>query len=84
MSVLSGQKKTVLSEREEGGGCDAFTEEALSGWRSPPLPRLSVQTQTVPEEVDEEEEEEEGRMQGKKEGKKVLVCVKCSRMPYSE
>lgn len=42
----------MLSEREGGGGCGAFTEEALSGWRSPPLPRLSAQTQTAPEEVE--------------------------------
>lgn len=36
---------------EEGkGGHGAFTEGALSGWRSPPLPRLSGQTQTAPEE----------------------------------
>ena len=68
MSVLSGQRKPVLSERgeEEGGGCGAFTEEALSGWRSPPLPRLSAQTQTAPEE---EEEVEEAQMQGEEEGK---------------
>lgn len=72
MSVLSGQRKPVLSEREEGGRCDAFTEEALSGWRSPPLPRLSAQTQTAPEE-----EEEVERMQGeRRKGRmKVLVCV---------
>ncbi len=53
----------MLSERGEGGGCDAFTEEALSGWRSPPLPRLSAQTQTAPEE--EEEEEEVGKDAGR-------------------
>lgn len=47
------------------GGDDAFTEEALSGWHSPPLPRLSGQTQTAPEE----EEEKKGRK------KKVLMCV---------
>lgn len=60
---LEWAEEPVLSEREEGeeggggsggsgggvgGGCDAFTEEVLSGWRSPPLPRLSAQTQTAP------------------------------------
>lgn len=68
MSVLSGQRKPVLSEREEsicvcvcvgcevvgGVGCDAFTEEVLSGWRSPLLPRLSARTQTAPEEEEGE------------------------------
>lgn len=52
---------------------DAFTEEALSGWHSPPLPRLSVQTQTGPEE-----EKEEERIQGEKEGKEgesFSVCT---------
>lgn len=43
------------------GGCDAFTEGALSGWRSPPLPRLSAQTQTAPEEEEEEEGGKAGR-----------------------
>lgn len=73
MSVLSGLRKPVLSEREEGGGCDAFTEEALSGWRSPPLPRLSAQTQTAPEE---EEVEEEKKCRERRKGRmKVLVCT---------
>lgn len=74
MSVLSGQKKPVLSEREEGGEgvCDAFTEEALSGWRSPPLPRLSAQTQTAPE-VEEE------RMQVEKVGKEGEIFSACNR-----
>lgn len=52
-----------------GVGCDAFTEEVLSGWRSPLLPRLSARTQTAPEEEEGEEDEEEGeeeRTQGRK------------------
>lgn len=36
-----------------------FTEEEPSGWRSPPLPRLSAQTQTAPE----------GKKGGKQQGK---------------
>ena len=55
-------------EKGEGEGYDAFTEEALSGWRSPPLPRLSAQTQTAPEEEEVEEEEDAGR-EGKEEGR---------------
>lgn len=59
-----------------GGGCDAFTEEALSGWRSPPLPRLSAQTQTAPEVE---------KMQGKKrDGKKESISVEQLRNAISE
>lgn len=57
----------MLSEREGGGGCGAFTEEALSGWRSPPLPRLSAQTQTAPEEEVE-------KMCGKNGKKESFKC----------
>ena len=40
-------------KKRKQGRCDAFTVEALSGWRSPPLPRLLAQTQTAPEEEEE-------------------------------
>lgn len=58
MSVLSGQRNRCSASEEKVWGCDAFTEEALSGWRSPPLPQLSAQTQTAPEEEEEERKKE--------------------------
>lgn len=52
-----------------------FTEEVLSGWRSPPRPQLSEQTQTAPEE------EEMGKEKKKKKDK-VLVWVQLCRMSW--
>lgn len=56
-----------------GGGCDAFTEEALSGWHSPPLPRLSAQTRTAPEEGVEKMQKGEK----KKESFKCCAASEC-------
>lgn len=51
MSVWSGQRAPTLGRRGvRRGGEGVFTEEAPSGWRSPPLPRLSAQTRTAPAE----------------------------------
>lgn len=83
MSVLSGQRKTGAQRvRRRCRGCDAFTEEVLSGWRSPPLPRLSAQTQTAPEE-DEEEVVVVGKMGGGKNGKKESVSAEQQRKAIS-
>lgn len=45
----------VTQKREEEDRLEvfvevSFTEAELSGWRSPPLPQQSMQTQTVPED----------------------------------
>lgn len=55
--MVGRESRSSASEEEvaAAAGSGAFTEEALSGWRSPPLPRLSAQTQTAPEEEDEVE-----------------------------
>lgn len=89
MSVLSGQRKTGAQRvRRRCRGCDAFTEEVLSGWRSPPLPRLSARTQTAPEEDEEEEEVVVvvmvmGRMEGGKNRKKESVSAEQNRKAIS-
>lgn len=49
----------------------SFTEGGLSGWRSPPLPRLSAQTQTAPVQT----EEKKGRRRN--ESFSVCKCQKC-------
>lgn len=45
-----GDRRENPNEEEGETPVWSVTEEAPSGWRSPPLPRLSAQTQTAPEE----------------------------------
>lgn len=59
-SVSSGQREPMLGRRGGWRGGGAFTEEVPSGWRSPPLPRLSTQTRIAPEE-----EKKEGNSRGR-------------------
>lgn len=49
------------------GRCAVITGEELLGWRSPPQPRLSAQTQTAPEEEKGVGEERMWGKQGRKE-----------------
>lgn len=60
VAVWSWQREPML-RRRGGGRWGAFTEEAPSGWRSPPLQRLSAQTRTAPVE---------GKKGGKQQGKR--------------
>ena len=48
-----------------------FTAEVLSGWQSPPPPRLSAQTQTAPVERERARERELDRIECKDTGQPV-------------